>query len=210
MPIYSLLPFGPVCRVALWQITETEPDLAKDLPLTTNEAAELAGVVHPMQRVEWLASRVAMRWLAGQLGLSYAGLVKDEFGKPHLRGSSGQVSLSHTTGWAAAAFHPTLPVGLDIEPLREQFGRVVPRVLSATEIAHASGNISRLAVYWCAKEALYKLYGKRKLTFREHLLVDPFQDGQTELTGHVRLPDYLATVAVHCHPAGPGLLAVAF
>ncbi len=210
MPIFSLLPFGSVCRVALWHITETEADLTNGLTLTPDEATELASVVHPGQRVEWLASRVTMHWLAGQLGLPYKGLVKDEFGKPHLRDVAGHISLSHTSGWAAAAFHPHQPVGLDIEPVREQFGRVVPRVLSAPEIAHANGHLSRLAVYWCAKEALYKLYGKRKLTFRKHLLIDPFADKQTELVGHVRLPDYLATVAVHCHSAGPGLLAVAF
>jgi 4'-phosphopantetheinyl transferase len=210
MPVFSLLTFAPDCQVALWQITETEPDLANRLTLSADETDELAGVVHPGQRVEWLACRVTLRWLVAELGLPYAGVVKDEFGKPHLSGSAGQVSLSHTGGWAAAAYHPTQAVGLDIEPLREQFGRVVPRVLSPTEISHAGGEVGRLAVYWCAKEALYKRYGKRKLTFRDHLLIDPFQDGQTELTGHVRLPDHDETLVVHVQPAGPGLLAVVF
>jgi 4'-phosphopantetheinyl transferase len=200
------------CCVALWKITEDEPTLALSLTLSADEQADLNRIHYPAHRVEWLASRVALQSLAAQLGYGYQGLYKDEFGKPHLIGRAGDpsVSLSHTEGWAAAAWHPTRPVGLDIEPLRDKFSRVVPRVLSASEIAHAGGHTGRLAVYWCAKEALYKLYGKRNLTFRQHLLIDPFADGDTQLTGHVRLPDMDQTLAVHCHPLGPGLLAVAF
>lgn len=207
MPLRTFIPVDSDCTAVLWQIGEDEPTLRADLPLTAEEAADLASITHPAQRVEWLACRVAIRAL---VGTEYAGLWKDEFGKPHLIGPANHVSLSHTAGWAAAVWHRTRPVGVDIEPLREQFGRVVPRVLSDAEIAHADGNLMRLATYWCAKEALYKLYGKRQLTFREHLLIDPFADGATHLTGHVRLPDHNETVRLLCQQAGPGLMAVAF
>lgn len=209
MPLQTRISPGPDCVAVLWQIDEDEPTLLAGLPLTADEAADLAGITHPGQRVEWLACRVAVRSLVGE---GYAGLWKDEFGKPHLIEPVGaeQVSLSHTGGWAAAVWHRTRPVGIDIEPLRAQFGRVVPRVLSDAEIAHANGDLMRLAVYWCAKESLYKLYGKRRLTFREHLLIDPFTDGDTHLTGHVRLPDHNETVQIFCQFAGPGLLAIAF
>jgi len=106
--------------------------------------------------------------------------------------------------------HRSRPVGIDIEPIREQFTRVVPRVLSTDEIVHAAGDPHRLAVYWCAKEALYKLYGKRQLTFREHLHVEPFTDDASELTGHVRLPDHEEELTIRCFKTGPGLLAIAF
>jgi 4'-phosphopantetheinyl transferase len=192
----------------LWQIDETEPILRAGLPLTAAEETDLAGITHPTQRVEWLACRVALQTLVGHQ--QYAGLWKDEFGKPHLIGLPGHISLSHTGGWAAVVWHDSQPVGIDIEPQREQFRRVVPRVLSAAEIAHANGKTERLAVYWCAKEALYKLYGKRKLTFREHLLIEPFADGSETLTGHVRLPDHDATLSIRCFRAGPGWVAVAF
>ncbi len=215
MPLQTLISLNDDCTAVLWRITEDEPSLYADLPLTTDEAADLAGITHLTQRVEWLACRVAIRAL---VGTDYAGLQKDEFGKPHLIRSvpspnspvTGYVSLSHTGGWAAAVWHKSKPVGIDIEPLRAQFGRVVPRVLSDAEIAHANGDLMRLAMYWCAKESLYKLYGKRQLTFREHLLIDPFADGDTRLTGHVRLPGHDETVQILCQLAGPGLLAVAF
>ena len=185
------------------------------LSLTISEQEDLATISHPAQRVEWLACRVSVRQLVEAQGMQYGGLYKDEFGKPHLIDSPWHISLSHTTGWAAAVLHRSRPVGIDIEPIRDQFRRVVPRVLSDSEIAHAAGDLNRLAIYWCAKEALYKLYGKRQLTFREHLHIEPFADHDEQLIGHVRLPDHEAQpnvgpITLRCFHRGPGLLAVAY
>ncbi len=209
-PNAQLLTISPDCQALLLPIVADEPDLQAGHPLTQPELDELALIRHPAQRTEWLACRVAIRQLVEQLGGVYTGLYKDEYGKPHLRGLPWSISLSHTTGWAAAVLHQSRPFGIDIEPIREQFQRVVPRTLSASEIAHAAGLPERLAVYWCAKESLYKLYGKRQLTFREHLHIDPFTDGATQLTGYVRLPDHTETLTICCYTIGPGLLAVAY
>ncbi|GAA4449942.1 4'-phosphopantetheinyl transferase superfamily protein [Nibrella saemangeumensis] len=214
MPQYTAFPFNSECTALLWKIEEDEESLRIGLPLTEPEWADLGGITHPAQRVEWMACRAAMRLLAESQGLTYAGLYKDEFGKPHLIApadfNAGHISLTHTAGWAAVVWHASRPVGIDIEPIREQFVRVVPRVLSEVETAHAGQDLMRLAVYWCAKEALYKLYGKRQLTFREHLIIEPFADGATQLNGHVRLPDHEEKLTICCRTTGPGLLAVAF
>lgn len=210
MPLQTTLRPDNSCIVVLWKIQEDEATLRNGLSLTREEQTDFDGITHPLQRVEWLACRVALQQLIEQGGLRYAGLFKDEFGKPHLIDLPGHVSISHTSGWAAAVWHSARPVGVDIEPIRAQFGRVVPRVLSEAEITHAAGQLHRLAIYWCAKEALYKLYGKRQLTFREHLHVDPFVDTDTRLVGHVRLPDHYEQLQIHCFHIGPGLLAVAF
>lgn len=198
------------CIVALRAITKDESMLWEDGLLTVGEQEELATISHPTQRIEWLSCRVAIRQLVEAQGAMYRGLQKDEFGKPHLIDSPWHISLSHTTGWAVAVMHRTRPVGVDIEPIRDQFRRVVPRVLSASETAHAAGDPNRLAVYWCAKEALYKRYGKRQLTFREHLHIEPFADQDEQLVGHVRLPDHAEQVLIQCLRTGPGLLAVAY
>ncbi|MBD2754539.1 4'-phosphopantetheinyl transferase family protein [Spirosoma validum] len=198
------------CIVSLRAITEDEPTLRHALSLTISEQEDLATITHPAQRIEWLACRIAIRQLVEAEGMVYSGLQKDEFGKPHLINSPWHVSLSHTIGWAAAVLHRSRPVGIDIEPIRDQFRRVVPRVLSDSEIAHAAGDPNRLAVYWCAKEALYKLYGKRQLTFREHLHIEPFSDEEDRLVGHVRLPNHEEQLVIRCFRIGPGLLAVAF
>ena len=203
------------CTALLLPITKGEDILRSAVPLSLTEQDELAQITHPEQRIEWLSCRQAMQELAEVQGITYTGLYKDEYGKPHLVGASSHISLSHTSGWVAVTLHRTQPVGIDIEAFRDQFRRVVPRVLSDPEIAHAAGDTSRLAVYWCAKEALYKLYGKRRLTFREHLHIDPFDDGADHLSGHVRLPNHEEQthpepIKICCFRIGPGLLAVAF
>lgn len=204
------IPISDDCTAVLYPIAEDEPALRVGLPLTVAEEEDLSGITHPAQRVEWLACRVAIQRLINEQNTLYRGLWKDEFGKPHLIGLPWHISLSHTAGWAAAVLHRSRPVGIDIEPVREQFRRVVPRVLADGEIAHAAGDANRLAVYWCAKEALYKLYGKRHLTFREHLHVEPFAEGAERLVGHVRLADHQEQLTIRCFRAGPGLLAVAY
>ncbi|WP_128543000.1 4'-phosphopantetheinyl transferase family protein [Larkinella soli] len=209
MSLYQTLRLSAECTAVLWKIEEEEPALRPMLTLTAPEQFELHEITHPAQRVEWLACRAALATLTEPLG-PYPGLFKDSFGKPHLIGMDAHVSISHTQGWAAAVLHHSRPVGIDIEPFREQFTRVVPRVLSEGEIAHADGDPARLAVYWCAKEALYKLYGKRNLTFREHLHIEPFPDAPDRLTGHVRLPDDVRELHIHCFRTGPGLMAIAF
>jgi 4'-phosphopantetheinyl transferase len=216
MPLASIHALTPACQLVRWQILEDEPTLRRHLHLSDEEISDLERIAHPGQRVEWLACRVALKGLIKEAGFPYMGLVKDQYGKPHLdsvvRGAflPGHVSLSHTPGWAVAVWHHERPVGVDVEPIRDQFVRVVPRVLSETEIADANAQPDRLAVYWCAKEAMYKLYGKRQLTFREHLLVEPFASGATYLTGHVSLPDKTTTVQIHCLRLEPGLVAVAY
>ncbi|MGA0559219.1 4'-phosphopantetheinyl transferase family protein [Larkinella sp. VNQ87] len=209
MSVYQTHRLGADCTAVLWKIEESEDDLRARLTLTMPEQLELLEITHPAQRVEWLACRAAIQALV-QPYWPYAGLYKDEYGKPHLIGLDAQVSISHTAGWAAAVLHHSKAVGIDIEPFRDQFVRVVPRVLSEDETRHAAGDLRRLAVYWCAKEALYKLYGKRQLTFREHLHIEPFADGAGLLTGHVRLPDDVRELTIHYFETGPGLLAIAF
>lgn len=204
------IPINDECVAVLQPITEDEPTLRSRLLLVKGERDELAGITHPAQRVEWLACRVAVRELIEAQGMHYQGLQKDEYGKPFLMDLPWHISLSHTAGWAAAVVHRSRPVGIDIEPIREQFKRVVPRVLSSDEIDHAAGDPHRLAMYWCAKEAMYKLYGKRQLTFRDHLHVDPFPPSADHLTGYVRLPDHQEQLTIRCFQSGPGLLAVAY
>ncbi len=210
MPHYATHQITPTCFLIRWQITEPEPDLRARLVLTTDEEADLATIRHGAQRQQWLACRVALAQLLAGHRHPYRGLWKDANGKPHLHHVPGHVSLAHTAGWATAVWHQTRPVGLDVEPIRAQHIRVVPRVLSASEQADAGGQPARLAVYWCAKEALYKLYGKGQLTFREHLHIDPFPTGATYLTGHVRLPHHQQTLALHCLYVEPGLVMVAY
>jgi 4'-phosphopantetheinyl transferase len=156
---------------ALWHITESEEALALQL------APEVCPreIVSKLKRLEWMAGRILIKTLVEKAGLVYKGLYKDEFGKPYLMDNAHQISLSHSYPHVAAQLDHLHSVGIDVEQPKEKLLKIAHRVLSQTEEADAGNNIQKNCVYWCAKEALYKIYGKRGLSFSEHLNVFPFE-----------------------------------
>jgi nicotinamide riboside kinase/phosphopantetheinyl transferase len=78
----------------------------------------------------------------------------------------GYLSLSHGGDWAVAAYHPLLPVGIDVEAPRAQLERVIARVASAREVAELDH-----ATVWGAKEAVYKAAGIKGLDWKKEIEV---------------------------------------
>ncbi|HOO08811.1 MAG TPA: 4'-phosphopantetheinyl transferase superfamily protein [Cyclobacteriaceae bacterium] len=158
-------------EVVLWHITESEHVLA-GLLAPVNCPPNIA---NPQKRLEWMAGRLLLRHLAGASGLDYHGIEKDGFGKPFLKNHHHHISLSHSYPYVAAQLSPARPVGIDIEQPKEKLLRIAPRILDKTELENAGANITKHCIYWCAKEALYKIYGKRGLLFTHHLKLQPFE-----------------------------------
>ncbi len=174
MPVIKTETTGPQCAWGLWCITEGEADLSY---LSFESCPE--EILHPEKRLEYLAGRALARVLVEFLGLSYEGLGKDEFGKPFLKTHPHGISLSHSYPYVAAQVDRNQSVGIDVEQIKEKLRQVGPRVLSPEEIADAAGSLVKLCVYWCAKEALYKIHGKRNVLFSHHLDVQPFELAET-------------------------------
>jgi len=78
----------------------------------------------------------------------------------------GFVSMSHGGQWAVAAYHPLLPVGIDVEGPRAQIGRVIARVASEQEVEALDHRL-----LWGAKEAVYKAAGQAGLDWRQGIAV---------------------------------------
>lgn len=154
----------------LWEITETEEELSFSAFESCPE-----DIVAPSKRKEFLAGRALVRSLVETIGREYSGIRKDEQGKPFLKDLPFEISLSHSSPYVAAQIHHGAAVGIDIEQPKEKLLRVAPRILSKVEEEDAGKDIVKHCVYWCAKEAMYKLYGKRGLHFNNQLNIDPFQ-----------------------------------
>ena len=75
----------------------------------------------------------------------------------------------------AAQLHPGNSVGIDIEQPKEKLLKIAPRILDKGELENAGTNIIKHCIYWCGKEALYKVYGRRGLLFTHHLHLKPFE-----------------------------------
>ena len=176
-------------NLAVWQITESHDELQALLPSEILTDAELASIHHPQKQIEFFCSRLTIKFLANFLGIKYLGIKKDEFGKPYLVGSTWQMSLTHTSNYVAAIMHPTKALGIDMEKPSEKLFRIAPKFLLASEIMAANDDLEKLCIYWSAKEALYKLYGKRKVIFHENLYIFPFQKDDSTIIGRLQIND---------------------
>lgn len=154
----------------LWKIEETEVSLHQLCESETipNE------ITHAEKRLEFLAVRALVKNLLLEWGLSYQGLTKNKHGKPFLKNSTHHISLSHSYPFVTAILDTEKTVGIDLEHSKAKLLRIAPRMLHATELTDAASDITKLCVYWCAKEAMLKVYGRKDLIFAENLLVNPF------------------------------------
>ena len=170
MPLHQLVAHAD--RVyAIWRIAETELEMTGIL--SHPEQIPLA-VTHPQKRLEFLASRLLTQKLVTDIGDKYQGLIKDSFGKPFLRDSTWHVSQSHSYPYVAVILDKEKSTGIDIEQRKENLLRVASRVFSEQERNNAGSDLTHLAVLWCAKEALIKVYGKKDLTLKEEIKIEPF------------------------------------
>lgn len=181
----------PEGEIGLWHIEETEDYFLERLQLRRKEHQqfdELKG----NRRLEWLASR----WLLHQMsGRTMRGAcLKDENGKPYLTDSLFDISISHSREMAAVMAAPR-GVGIDIQKVVEKIERISYKYMREPEMLSLRDHsrLEHLHVYWGAKEALYKAYGRRQLDFKSHIFIDPFgynPDGGT-CTGHISKDDFL-------------------
>jgi 4'-phosphopantetheinyl transferase len=177
---------------ALWKIEEDENTLA--IQLSSDERIP-DSISNSKKRLEWFAGRLLVKNLIEKLGIAFQGVTKDEFGKPFLKGSAYQLSLSHSYPYVAASVHKELSVGIDLEQPKTKLLRIAPRVLNINELEDAGENVTKHCIYWCAKETLIKVYGKKDLTLAEHLKITPFSlEKQGHLIGRIIVNDIATTV----------------
>ncbi len=185
MSILKLHSLGKDQAWAIWHIEETEEELSFEAEQSCPDE-----IIFQQKRLEWLAGRALIRSLVENCGMDYLGLRKDEFGKPFLKEHPHQISLSHSFPYVAAQIDRHQSVGIDLEQPKEKLRKIAHRIFSPEEVQDAGDNLIKLCIYWCAKEALYKIYGKRSLLFTDHLNIRPFNLSQAgSLDGTIQLPE---------------------
>jgi len=201
MPLIYKKPLEPEGELGVWEVLETEAWFRRQLRLSEPEAAQLARI-KGRRRLDWLAARQLVHIMSGRT--ERGPFWKDEYGKPHLEGADWMISISHSGNVAAAIASP-LSVGIDIQHPVAKIYRLAPKFLRPGELdslAEGDNRLGHLHVYWGAKEALYKAYGRRKLDFRTHIGLEPFPypPVQGHTRGWVRKNDYEGQFGVHYGP----------
>ncbi len=179
--------------ITLWKIEESPSYFLDYLGINSIDLAKLSNATHPLKQLEWLASRTCVKYSVEALNHPYCGIAKDQHNNPYFINNQGFVSLSHTNEYAVAVVSFEEEVGIDIEKISDKLSRVAHKFLSPPERLDAGDDLFKMCVYWCAKESLYKWYGKKNLSFKENIYIESFEEKPSTLQGEIFVNGILKT-----------------
>lgn len=171
MPLHTVKYLSDHSHLVIWEIQESPEWFLAALQLEDDELEKYNGFKTDQRRVHWLAYRYILKKVVGkgtQIRVKY-----DDHSKPFLDLSKDHISVSHSGKFATVIISKIHQVGIDIEQVHPRLHKVAEKFMSPEEAGHEIKDLTteHLCLHWCAKEALYKLYGLRELDFREHIRI---------------------------------------
>lgn len=160
-----------------------------DALITAEDVASASRFQNERRRNEHLAwRRVVRRELGRKISIGY-----NEVGAPVVDTPDTYISVAHGAGCVAVAISDRR-VGVDIERTDRDFGSVSSRYMTLAE-QQLSADERWAAVVWTAKEALYKLYGRRGVELREELQIESYNADTHQLKARM-IGEACATVDI--------------
>jgi phosphopantetheinyl transferase (holo-ACP synthase) len=173
MPLFCKKEISASSKIAIWNITESLEDFLKMKQFSPDDLSVMNIFSYEHRKKEWLVARILAEQLSGEKNLR---IIYDEHNKPFLENSKKHTSISHSHNFLAVILD-NKETGIDIELIKPKILRIKEKFMSNEELnlLQKENLEEQLTVYWCAKESLYKLYGKKELAFKENLSIEPFQ-----------------------------------
>lgn len=176
MPLKFKKKINSDISLGIWEITESENELLSNLCLKDKEEDFFKSLKNTTRRKHWLAYRNTIKTF---LKDDDTEIYYDDNSKPHFLNLDYNFSVTHSGDFAAVILSKNNKVGIDIEKINPRVKKLITKFLNDYEIKNfeTSDNISieKLYVYWCAKESLLKLYGKRNLDFKKNIIIHDFE-----------------------------------
>jgi len=176
--------------LGVWEINEPLEDLWKSVNLSEKELKYYSMLRSDTRRQHWLSYRLILPHLISDHEIS--GIEYNEFGKPFLSLKQDfgmrHISVSHSGKFSALIASNTHNVGIDIERISPKIFKVAHKFLNSRElrIVFSNNAMEGLITLWAAKEALFKLHGRRDLEFKENFQILPFEfKGNGTLKGEI-------------------------
>ena len=183
MALYLRKKLDNKAEIAVWQVTETEDELIRLSSVPTDEMEEISLFRNENQRRQKLAVRALLNEVfEGKMYLNH-----HDNGKPYLENCVTNISITHTDKYVAIIISDDDELGIDIESLDRNFAPVEEKALSEEEIDDLDDDKKneQLAIYWCAKEAIFKRMSQSRVNFAEQIEVEKFnlkKEGELEAT----------------------------
>jgi 4'-phosphopantetheinyl transferase len=197
----------PEIQYMVWHLTESTEELWLMVNPDEEDLLILENISHDAKKKEYLAGKNTIMKMCELLGFPFLGIYKDEHGKPFLKDNPYEISLTHTLAYVGVVFSKNSPVGIDIEKPRLQILKILKRLFSEDEEADVNGDVDKATIYWSAKEALYKLYGKRKVDFKENLFLE---NKEGYIFGKIKMPDHEAEHGIFVEKLADHYLVIAY
>ena len=161
--------------IGIWEINESVEELYASVKLSDQEKEYFSCLKSETRKQHWLSYRLILPYLIQEQEMS--AIEYDEFGKPYLNNGVRHISVAHSGKFSALIASQTRNVGIDIEMLHPKILKLSHKFLNKKELrmVFSKNAVSGLCLIWGAKEALFKLYGKRDLQFRENFCIYPFK-----------------------------------
>lgn len=176
MPLFKTISISHG-MVGIWQLSEPVVDLLREFTEEELSNPLFTRYTHDKRKMEWLASRLLLKQMIGhKFSITYLAT-----GKPILNHAIFRsISITHSRDFVAIIVHESKLVGIDIEDTDRNFQRIEKRFLSDEELGFVSGNNQLKCLFWCAKEAVFKLVEDEGIEFREQIIVssNPEQENQ--------------------------------
>ena len=183
MALYLRKKLDNKAEIAVWQVTETEEELKNITSVPTDEMEEISLFRSESQRKQ----KLAVRALINEVFEEKMYLNHHDNGQPYLENCATNISITHTENYVAIIIHDEEEVGIDVESLERDFSVVEQKALSEDEIddLEKDKRNEQLAIYWCAKEALFKRMALNRVVYSEQIEVEKFnvrKEGELEAT----------------------------
>ena len=174
MPLYRSFKLEKNKSLYIWEIKESLKDLEKEVALSLNDEEKLLSIKSAQRKKEFLASRTLLNFTK----LQNTEIKYNIDGAPKLD-SSKYISITHCKNFAGIAIGNN-KLGFDLEIYREKIFTVAPKFLNKNEefIYEFDSIIKGLTLIWTAKEAIYKAISAKGISFKNNIIISPFQNEQ--------------------------------
>jgi len=170
MPLYKTITPTKRTTVYIWKIDESSDSFLDKIDLKPESKRR----VERMKSIQHQRGFLSVRMLLAEAGYSDFDLFYDDEGKPHLKDGK-HISITHSFSYSGIIVSDE-NIGIDIEMQREKIGIIAHKFLKYEfEFTTEKEYVRMLTVIWGAKEAIYKMFPPRGLSFKDHIKVIPFK-----------------------------------
>ena len=166
------------CIIALHPIIDNELVLSfSEAP--TNEFKSIK------RKKEWLTTHYILENIF-KTATTYS---YNNINKPVLINQTENISISHSTNYAAIIISKNKKVGIDIEEISQRIHKIAHKFLHPSEKDFVNNNTEMLYLIWSAKEAIYKL-SDIFLDFASQIIIEKFSiTNYSKLKANIIFPD---------------------